>query len=72
MKDQEKFEGVKVNNGFWDEYSELVNEYHSMVKSNYDKGKITLKEKSKAHANVQGFFEDFFLACSRLTVKKTK
>jgi hypothetical protein len=58
--------GVKVSDDFWDVYAERLNDYHTMIISNYESGRISLKEKCHSHENVSEFFEDFYLQHARL------
>ena len=58
--------GVRVSEDFWDEYAERLNDYHSIIISNYESGRISLKEKCYSHENVSEFFEDFYLQNARL------
>lgn len=37
-----------------------------MINCNYENGRITLKEKCKAHKNVDEFFADFYLESAQL------
>ena len=57
---------IKISDNFWNEYSYKCNDYHRMIQSNYDKGKITLKEKCEAHKNVDEMFVDFYIENSQL------
>ena len=36
---------IKISDNFWNDYAYKLNDYHRIIQSNYDKGKITLKEK---------------------------
>jgi hypothetical protein len=58
--------GVYIHDDFWDQYAQKLNEYNLMVIRNYQDGKITLAEKSKAHANIDEFFADFYLQSAQL------
>jgi hypothetical protein len=58
--------GVYLPDHFWDAYASHVNEYHIAIRHNYENGKITLKQKCKAHQNVDEFFADFYLESARL------
>jgi len=55
------YKGLYIPNNFWDEYAEKLNSYNMIIHQNYESGKITLKEKCKAHANVNELFADFYL-----------
>ena len=57
---------IKISDTFWNDYAYKLNDYHSIIQSNYDKGKITLKEKCNAHQNVDEMFMDFFIENSQL------
>ena len=58
--------GVRIPNNFYDEASERINDYHRIIVSNYESGKISLKQKCHSHENVNEFFEDFYLQSARL------
>lgn len=58
--------GVYIHDDFWDQYAQKLNEYNLMVIRNYQDGKITLTEKSKAHQNIDEFFADFYLQSAQL------
>ncbi len=58
--------GVYIHDDFWDQYAQKLNEYNLMVIRNYQDGKITLKEKCKAHQNIDEFFADFYLQSAQL------
>ena len=58
--------GIYISDLFWDEYAQRLNEYNLAVIHNYQNGKITLAEKSKAHANIDEFFVDFYLENAQL------
>lgn len=53
--------GIYIPNNFWDAYSEKLNAYNMIIINNYESGKITLKQKCKAHQNVDELFADFYL-----------
>ena len=53
--------GIYIPNNFWDAYSEKLNAYNMIIINNYESGKITLKEKCRAHQNVDELFADFYL-----------
>ena len=57
---------IKISDTFWNDYAYKLNDYHRIIQSNYDKGKITLKEKCKAHQNVDEMFMDFYIENSQL------
>jgi len=58
--------GVKLHEDFWNDYAQRLNDYHHMINCNYENGRITLKEKCKAHKNVDEFFADFYLESAQL------
>jgi len=53
--------GIHIPNNFWDAYSEKLNSYNMIIINNYENGRITLKEKCRAHQNVDELFSDFYL-----------
>ena len=53
--------GIHIPNHFWDMYAEKLNSYNMIIINNYESGKITLKQKCKAHQNVDELFADFYL-----------
>ena len=53
--------GIYIPDNFWDMYSEKLNAYNMIIINNYESGKITLKQKCKAHQNVDELFVDFYL-----------
>ena len=57
---------IKISDTFWNDYAYKLNDYHRIIQRNYDKGKITLKEKCKAHQNVDEMFMDFYIENSQL------
>ena len=59
--DTTTLKGIYIPNNFWDAYSEKLNAYNMIIINNYESGKITLKQKCKAHANVDELFADFYL-----------
>ena len=58
--------GVKINDTFWDDYTHRLNTYHHMINCNYENGRISLKDKCKAHKNVKSLYEDFFIESTRI------
>ena len=59
--DTTTLKGIYIPNNFWDAYSEKLNAYNMIIINNYESGKITLKQKCKAHQNVDELFADFYL-----------
>jgi hypothetical protein len=57
---------IKISDSLYNDYAYKLNDYHRIIQSNYDKGKITLKEKCKAHQNVDEMFMDFYIENSQL------
>ena len=53
--------GIHIPDHFWDMYAEKLNAYNMIIINNYESGRITLKEKCKAHQNVDELFADFYL-----------
>jgi len=58
--------GIEISNSFWDDYAHRLNAYHHMINCNYENGRITLKDKCKAHSNVKNLFQDFFIESARI------
>ena len=59
--DTTTLKGIYIPNHFWDMYAEKLNAYNMIIINNYESGKITLKQKCKAHQNVDELFADFYL-----------
>ena len=53
--------GIHIPDHFWDDYAEKLNSYNMIIHHNYESGKITLKQKCKAHQNVDELFVDFYI-----------
>lgn len=60
------YSGIKLQDRFWDDYAQKLNDYHFAIQQNYNNGKITLKQKCNAHHNVDEFFADFYLESAQL------
>ncbi len=58
--------GIYIPDHFWDAYASHLNQYRIAINHNYENGKITLKQKCKAHQNIDEFFADFYLESARL------